>query len=143
MKSSDPVLLVEDNEDDVFFLQRAWQQAGVPNPLKVARDGQDAIDCLGSTGPYADRGENPAPVIVLLDLKLPFRSGHEVLSWIRGQPFGWRCIVIFLTSSREGTDVRKAYESGANGYLVKPASGTQLVEMIKAFKLYWLDYNVT
>jgi two-component system response regulator len=133
---------VEDNDDDVFFFQRAWQQAGIANPLLIARDGQDAIDLLEGTGPYLGRERGPTPGIVLLDLKLPFRSGHEVLTWIRQAPHCRRCIVLFLTSSRESTDVRKAYEAGANGYLVKPASAAQLTEMVKAFKAYWLEYNV-
>ena len=79
---------------------------------------------------------------MLLDLKLPFKSGHEVLAWIREQPGNRRCIVLFLTSSRESTDVRRAYEAGANGYLVKPASAAQLTELVRAFKAYWLDFNV-
>lgn len=142
MTFTDPVLLVEDNDDDVFFFQRAWQQAGVPNPLQVARDGQEAIDLLAGTGPYQGTERGAPPGIVLLDLKLPFRSGHEVLAWIREQPACRRCVVLFLTSSRESTDVRRAYEAGANGYLVKPASASQLTEMVKAFKAYWLDFNV-
>ncbi|HZZ59131.1 MAG TPA: response regulator [Opitutaceae bacterium] len=142
MTVTDPVLLVEDSDDDVFFFQRAWQQAGVPNPLVVARDGQEAIDFLAGTGPYLGKDRGPAPGIVLLDLKLPFKSGHEVLAWIRKEVASRRCVVLFLTSSRESTDVRRAYEAGANGYLVKPASASQLTEMVRAFKAYWLDFNV-
>jgi CheY-like chemotaxis protein len=142
MTATDPVLLVEDNDDDIFFFQRAWQQAGVANPLLVARDGQDAINLMSGSGPYLGKERGPAPGLVLLDLKLPFKSGHEVLAWIREQPGSRRCIVLFLTSSRESTDVRRAYEAGANGYLVKPASSAQLTELVKAFKAYWLDFNV-
>jgi CheY-like chemotaxis protein len=142
MSAKDPVLLVEDNEDDVFFFQRAWQIAGVPNPLAVVTDGQQAIDYLAGNGPYADRERHPAPAVVLLDLKLPFKNGHEVLRWIRSRPEGARTVVVFLTSSRERTDVSQAYEAGANGYLVKPANTAQLADMVRAVKAYWLDFNV-
>lgn len=142
MTATEPILLVEDNEDDVFFVQRAWQQAGIPNPLHVARDGQAAIDYLSGKAPIAEGGVGAFSGIVLLDLKLPFLNGHEVLEWIRKQPASRRCIVLFLTSSRESTDVRRAYEAGANGYLVKPASAVRLGEMVRAFKAYWLDFNI-
>lgn len=142
MPSPDPVLLVEDNEDDIFFFQRAWQLAGVPNPLVVVRDGQQAVDYLAGQGPFAQRDRHPLPGIVLLDLKLPFKNGHEVLRWIRANPACSRLVVVFLTSSRERSDVRQAYEAGANGYLVKPANTGQLTEMIRAFRAYWMDFNV-
>lgn len=141
MSAKDPVLLVEDNEDDVFFFQRAWQAAGAPNPLIVVNDGQQAIDYLSGQGAFAGK-EHPAPAAVLLDLKLPFKNGHEVLRWIRADGNSRRLIVVFLTSSRERSDVRQAYEAGANGYLVKPATTAHLAELVRAFKAYWLDFNV-
>jgi CheY-like chemotaxis protein len=81
-----PILLVDDNEDDVLLMKRALKDAGVQNPVFVAEDGQQAIDYLSGTGPYADRGSFPLPWIAFLDLKLPLKTGHEVLAWIR-QPY--------------------------------------------------------
>jgi CheY-like chemotaxis protein len=80
------ILLVEDNEDDAFFMKRALHDAGIRNRVIHVEDGRQAIDYLSGTGEFADRERAPIPMIVFLDLKLPFKSGHEVLEWIRQQP---------------------------------------------------------
>ena len=80
------VLLVEDSEDDVFFMRLAWEKAGVSNPLQVVQDGQQALDYLAGAGKFVDRQEYPLPCLVLLDWKLPYLMGVEVLKWIRQQP---------------------------------------------------------
>ena len=80
------ILQVEDEANEVFLLQRAFAQAGIANPVQVASDGQMAIDYLNGSGRFADRARFPLPGLVLLDLKLPRRSGREVLEWIRTQP---------------------------------------------------------
>jgi CheY-like chemotaxis protein len=136
-----PILLVEDNEDDVFFMQRAMKNAEVTQPLKVVRDGQQAIDYLKGAAPYSDRSQNPLPCLVLLDLKMPYKSGHEVLQWIREQPSLKSLIVIILTTSRETRDVQKAYALNANAFLVKPPGAPQLMEMIRSLKEFWLVHN--
>src|SRR5690349_19119637 len=79
------ILQVEDDPNDVFLFQHAMKKVGVTNPLQVASDGQQAIDYLQSTGKFADRGKFPFPCLVLLDLKLPYVMGLEVLRWIRQQ----------------------------------------------------------
>ena len=79
MTTTRGILLVEDNEDDVFLMRRALQGAGISNPLYLVDDGQKAIDYLAGTGDYADRSLHPFPALIFLDLKLPFKSGHEVL----------------------------------------------------------------
>lgn len=136
-----PILLVEDNEDDVFFMKRALKNAEVTNPLHVVTDGQQAIDYMQGSGKYADRSQFPLPCFVLLDLKLPHKSGHEVLQWIREQLFLKQLVVIILTTSRETRDVEKAYNLGANAFLVKPPGSPQLLEMIRALKHFWLGHN--
>jgi CheY-like chemotaxis protein len=138
---SGTILLVEDNEDDVFLMKRALREAGITNPLRVLNDGLEAIDYLGGTGPFAQREPLPAQVLVLLDLKLPRRSGHEVLEWIRQQPQFAKLIVIILTSSSEPVDLNRAYRAGANSYVVKPPTATQLLELTEAFKLWWLTQD--
>ena len=77
------ILLVEDNDDDVFFLRRAVTRSGVNCALQIVRDGQQALDYLQGNGLYADRDKYPLPVLVFLDLKLPYIHGFEVLVWIR------------------------------------------------------------
>ena len=135
------ILLVKNNEDDVFLMQRALKGAEITNPLSVVEDGQQAIDYLGGDGKYADRATYPLPAVVFLDLKLPYKSGHEVLSWIRERKNFAAMVVVVLTSSNEPRDVRKSYELGGNSYIVKPPTPAQLLEMAKAFKWYWLEYN--
>jgi len=133
--------LVEDNEDDVFLMLRAMKGAGISNPYRVAGDGQAAIDYLSGVGDFADRDENPMPAVVFLDLKLPLRSGLDVLSWIRARPELEGVVVVVLTSSSEPGDLREAYRLRANSYVVKPPTAAQLLDMAKAFKWYWLEFN--
>lgn len=141
MTTDKPILIVEDNEDDVFLMKRALKGAEVKNTLCVATDGQQAIDYLSGTGVYRDRQTYPLPAVIFLDLKLPFKSGHEVLEWIRQQNFLKETIVIVLTSSNQPVDLGKCYALGANSYLVKPPTTEQLLDMAKAFKWYWLEHN--
>src|SRR3954469_18637827 len=98
------ILLVEDNEDDVFALRRALKKAQIANPVQVAEDGQKAVDYLAGVGHYADREEYPIPRLVLLDLKLPYRNGMEVLAWIRQQRSLDSLPVVILSGSDEARD---------------------------------------
>ena len=136
------LLLVEDNEDDAFFLRRALKNGGVPHAPVHLPDGREAIAYLGGEGAYADRVAHPLPAVVFLDLNLPYKTGLQVLEWIRQRPELARVVVIALTSSGEQSDVRRAYELGANSYIVKPASADALVEIAKAFRLWWLELNL-
>jgi len=135
------LLLVEDNEDDVFLMKRALKGARVINPLHVVEDGQEAVDYLAGAGKFADRSEYPLPAVVFLDLKLPYISGHDVLAWIRRRKELESLVVIVLTSSNEASDLSRCYALGANSYVVKPPTPDQLEELAKAFKWYWLEYN--
>src|SRR5579883_2562317 len=95
------VLLAEDDENDVFFLERAFKQAQVLNPIHRVRDGEDAIDYLRGEGPYCDREKHPLPQLMLLDLKMPRKNGFEVIMWVREQPCLKRLPIVVLTSSKE------------------------------------------
>lgn len=135
------ILLVEDEEHDVFFFKRAAKLAGMLNPLNVAQDGGQAIDYLKGTGVYANRAEFPLPSLVLLDLKLPYVMGLDVLKWIRAQPEFQAVIVIVFTSSRLAPDIEAAYRLGANSYVVKPSTPARLQEILMIIRHYWLDIN--
>ncbi|MBD2016565.1 response regulator [Microcoleus sp. FACHB-53] len=136
------ILLVEDNPADILLIQRAFRQADLSHiSLQIVRDGDAAVLYLSGEREYLDRERYPLPMLMLLDLKLPRRSGHEVLEWLRQQPDLKRLPVIMLTSSREVFDVNQAYELGANSYLVKPIGFAALVEMLKTLNLYWLMLN--
>jgi CheY-like chemotaxis protein len=141
MTTDRAILLVEDNEDDVFLMKRALKAATITNPLIVVEDGQQALDYLAGSGTYSDREANPFPAVVFLDLKLPMKSGLEVLEWIRKQAHFEQLVVLVLTSSSEPSDLKRAYSLGANSYLVKPPTADQLLDLAKAFKWYWLEYN--
>jgi CheY-like chemotaxis protein len=141
MPANHAILLVEDNEDDVFLMKRALKEAGISNPLFVVEDGQQAVDYLSGIAQFADRERFPLPAIVFLDLKLPFKSGCEVLEWIRGQNVLRSLVVVVLTSSEEPGDLSRSYKLGANSYIVKPPTSEQLTDLAKSFKWYWLEYN--
>ena len=134
------ILQVEDDPNEVFFLQRALNRAAVANPVHVVTDGQQAIDYLKGEGKFADREQFPMPCLVLLDLKLPFVMGFEVLSWIRQQP-GMTVPVVILSSSAEDADMATAYRLGANAFLTKPSAVSELEDMVRAIKAFWLTHN--
>ena len=141
MQAERAILLVEDNEDDIFLMQRALRDAGVRNRLIIVEDGEQALDYFKGVGKYADRGAYPLPTLVFLDLKLPLRSGHDVLRWIREQESFRSIIVVVLTSSEEPSDISRSYQLGANSFLTKPPPGEELLALTKAFRCYWIDHN--
>ena len=141
MKSDRSFLVAEDDENDVFFLQRAFQQAKIENPLHVVRDGQEAIDYLSGAGKFSDRNLYPLPHLFILDLKMPRKTGLDVLRWLHEQPELGCLPVLVLSSSAQRTDIDKAYELGANAFVVKPASLEKRVELAKLIGAFWLEFN--
>jgi CheY-like chemotaxis protein len=135
------ILLVEDDPNDVLLIQRAFRKANLANPIQVMNDGEAAVQYLSGQEPYADRDRYPLPMLMLLDLKLPRRSGLEVLEWLKQQPKLKRLPVVVLTSSREHTDLNRAYDLGANSYLVKPVAFDSLLNMVQTLNQYWLIIN--
>ena len=135
------ILQVEDDPNDVFLLQHAMTKMGMVNPIQVAGDGQEAIDYLCGAGKFTDRGKFPLPGLILLDLKLPYVMGLEVLRWIRQQP-GAPLPVIILTASAEDADIASAYRLGANAFLTKPSEANKLENIVKAVNDFWLAHNM-
>lgn len=136
------VLLVEDNEDDIFFIRKACERCGVLHNLHVVKDGDAAVAYLDGKGIYADRKSHPFPQLVFLDIQLPKRNGHEVLGWIRAQPSLRHLPVVMLTSSLLCSDVSRAYQQGVNSYLGKVASADDLTQIVRVLLRYWLELNI-
>jgi len=133
------ILCVEDSEPDVALFRRALSKADLSVPVHFVSDGAEAVDYLSGTGAYSDRSKYAVPTLVLLDLKLPRKSGLEVLEWIRGEPSLEGARVVVLTSSSEPGDIARAYALGADLYLVKPVAFERLKELVRAIGAYWAD----
>lgn len=127
-------LLVEDNEDDAFFMERAFKDAGLRNPLRVVTNGEQAIEYLAGRKGFADREKFPNPDMIFLDLKMPGMDGFEVLAWIR-QERKLEVPVAVLTSSPEEIDRKRARELGADCYLLKPPTTGMLLSCCRQFDL--------
>ncbi|MFN8544911.1 MAG: response regulator [Candidatus Binatia bacterium] len=138
MTSNVPILLAEDEPDDVFLIRRAFVKTRLAVPLYTVSDGEEAVRYLAGEGAYADRSRHPLPVLLLLDLKMPRRSGFEVLTWLRSQPGLRRLPVVVLTSSAQSKDIDRAYDLGANSYLTKPVAFDDLLTVIKTLGVYWI-----
>jgi CheY-like chemotaxis protein len=135
------VLLVEDLDNDVVLMRRAWRLEGVKNPLHAVSDGRQALDYLAGAGEFSNRQQHPLPRLVLLDLKLPYVMGLDVLKWIRGQDILRTLPVLVLTTSALQQDIDQAYLLGANAFLVKPSGVAQLAELVRLIRDFWLGAN--
>jgi len=135
------ILLVEDNPNDVELTLRAFKKSNVTNEIVVARDGEQAIQYLFSTGPHAGRNPKEMPEVVLLDMKLPKIDGLGVLRRIRADERTRRLPVVILTSSKEEKDVMSSYDLGANSFVRKPVDFADFVDAAKHLGIYWLTVN--
>jgi len=131
----DPILLAEDNSDDVLITRRAWKKGQIKNKLYVVRDGEEALEFLYRKGEYSD---SPRPCLMLLDLKMPSVDGFEVLETIKGDSSLKKMPVIILTTSSWTKDIEYAYELGANSYIVKPVSFWNFLQTVIDIQNYWL-----
>jgi CheY-like chemotaxis protein len=135
------LLVAEDDANDVFFLKKAFQQAEIQNPLHFVHDGQEAIDYLAGIGKFCDRDQYPLPSLLILDLKMPRKTGMEVLKWLGEQPELRRLPVVVFTSSAHQKDVERAYDLGANAFVVKPSTNSRRIELARVIKGFWLEFN--
>jgi CheY-like chemotaxis protein len=134
-----PILLAEDDDNDILLMRRAFERAGVPNPLFVVRDGRELIDYLGGTGNFAQRDQHPLPGLLLLDLKMPRVDGFEALKWLREHKEFDTLPVVVLTSSKLQADVDKSRQFGVYDYRVKPHEFEDFVRMLDDVRKCWLD----
>jgi CheY-like chemotaxis protein len=133
MEAKPTILLVEDNPEDAFLLRRALRMHQIDCNLQHAEDGEAAIDYLAGNGQYADRTQHPVPVLMLLDLKLPYVHGFEVLAWLATQP-ATSMRTIILTSSGEDFDREKAEAFGIQSYFLKPPSAELIAAVVKVLE---------
>ncbi len=133
------ILHVEDDENDILLLRLAFKEAGIDNPVRIVNDGEEAISYLAGLGPFADRKEYPLPGLVLLDLKLPRKSGFEVLEWIRDQPALKKLQVIVFSSWAAKSDVEQASHLGSDALILKPMDVHKYREFARRLKTLWLE----
>ena len=139
MGNSGNILLVDDNDDDAFFIEKGLKTAGCSAHIFRCIDGRETQNYLEAKAPFSNRGFYPVPDLVLLDLKIPHMSGLEVLKWVREHPVLFNLIVVVLTSSSQQRDIDEAYRLRANCFLTKPSSLSDTVEMARSIKLCWLQ----
>ncbi len=144
MSNIDPVaiLLVEDNPMDVELTVRAFKRNKMSNPVNIVRDGQEALDYMYRRGRWTDPEAAPVPGLILLDIRLPRVDGLEVLREYKSNSVFRPVPVVMLTTSRDDTDVSRAYELGANSYIVKPVDFDKFLEVVERIELYWILTNV-
>jgi CheY-like chemotaxis protein len=134
-------LIAEDDQDTQLLIQRAFKQADIAAPVFVTEDGQQTIDYLGGNGSFADRDRYPMPALLLLDLKMPFKDGFDVLRWVRAQPRLRKLVIIMFSGSSLEQDVEEAFNLGVNSFVMKPVSFSELLQVIMAIHHYWFGCN--
>jgi CheY-like chemotaxis protein len=139
----DTILLVEDDADEIHLMKKAFSKGGLNHPLQIITHGGEVIPYFEGKGAYADRVQYPLPGLMFLDLKLPGISGLYLLAWIKGNPEFRHIPVVVFTSSDDPDDLRRAYQFGANSYLIKPMAFDDFVDMLKVTGTYWISMNST
>jgi two-component system, response regulator len=135
------ILLIEDNPQDVEITLRAFQKHPIAGKIHVIRDGEEALECLFSTGQYADGTRCANTRLILLDLKLPKVDGLEILQRCKSDPRTRHIPIVVLTSSREEQDLERSYGYGANSYIVKPVDFPQFSDAVRQLGVYWMMLN--
>lgn len=134
------ILAVEDSADEIFFLQRAFDELGYGPRVYFARDGTEAMEYISGIGVYGDRARYPLPCVVMTDLKMPVMDGFQLIKWLRQKSSCKEIPVFVLTSSQLASDTVKAESCGANGYFQKPAAGGSLPAVLKEMESNWLPH---
>ena len=140
MNEKSTILLVDDSENDIFLLRTSFKKAQFVALLAEVHNGAEAIAYLAGEGRHSDRNKYPLPGLILLDLNMPMKNGFDVLEWVRTQQGLRRLTTVILTASLRMEDVERAYDLGANSFLVKPSSMEELTAMIRSLR-DWLHFN--
>lgn len=144
-KSPKPItiLMADDSEDDRLMAREALVESAVVNELREVEDGEALMDYLHRRGAYASRGSAPRPGLILLDLNMPRKTGHEALQEIKADPVLRRIPVVVLTTSHAESDIVRSYSLGVNSFISKPVTFDGLVEVMRALGKYWIDVCAT
>ena len=142
IKPQQPILIVEDSPEDYEIAMRAFNKAGLANPIFHCEDGDEALDYLYRQGRYSDPKSSPRPGMILLDLNMPGTDGREVLIEIKNDPDLKSIPVIVLTTSNDEKDIEQCYEAGANSYICKPVEISGFFEAIRRLNDYWFEIVV-
>ena len=141
MAAKPNILVVEDCADDAKLLHRLFSKTGFNLTLQFVSDGVEAMSYLLGRGQFADRQQYPEPNLMLIDLHMPRVNGLELMSWLKTQPDFEHLIIIALSGSADQDEIDRAYQMGANSYLLKPRSAIELERVIDAFCRYWIGSN--
>jgi len=139
LRENIPVLLVEDDEDDICLTQRAFRKGRILNRLYVVRDGREAMEFLTHTGQYTNEAGAPRPGVILLDLNMPRLGGREVLKKIKSDENLHSIPVIVLTTSQLQKDILDSYDNGANSYITKPVEFDKFLDAVITLGKFWLS----
>ncbi len=135
-------LMVDDSAEDAALLDAAFKASKANCRLRAVSSSEEAVRYLEGKRPYSDRASNPLPRLVLLDIQMPGQDGFHVLEWIRSRKTEWHHIpVLMLTTSHDYAEIKKAYDLGANSYLVKPTGFQDLVKLVSDTMSFWLSHN--
>src|SRR5688500_19047204 len=135
------ILHVDDDANDQLLVRVACKEIEISVNVEPISNGAQAIAYLDRADPYTDHERFPSPLVMLLDLTMPIKSGFEVLEWVREQPRFKYFVIIIFSASKIEVDMQRAYDLGANGYVVKPNTLAGLVEALAAIKSFWIDLN--
>lgn len=139
VKLNTTLLLADDDPDDRLLVKDALEESRLEADLRSVEDGEELMDYLHHRGKYADPDDSPPPDLILLDLKMPKKSGHQALEEIKGNPKLRRIPIVVLTTSKAEEDIVRAYNSGANSFIVKPTNFGALTEAMKTLERYWFE----
>lgn len=133
------ILMADDDEDDRRLTQEALEEGRLANPIRFVKDGEELMDYLKRTGPFAPPAEVPRPGLILLDLNMPRKDGWSVLQEVRKDPELRQIPVVVLTTSKADEDVFRSYDLGVNSYIVKPVTFEALVDTLQTLEKYWFE----
>jgi CheY-like chemotaxis protein len=131
------ILIAEDDENDIFLLERAFKKLGIAMPSHICRDGGEAMSYLKGEGKFADRNAFPFPRVLITDLKMPRCGGMDLLRWLHEHPECNLIPKIVLSASAEPSDVKLAYQLGTNCYFRKPSKFEDLVQLVELAQTFW------
>lgn len=133
------ILMADDDEDDRLLTKQAFDESRLANDLRFVNDGEELMDYLLRRGAFQDPATSPRPSIILLDLNMPKKDGHQALREIKADPLLRQIRVIVLTTSKAEEDIYRAYDISASSFITKPVTFEALVDVVRTIGKYWLE----